>query len=317
MNFIEFKSKFERFPVQEYPNKVLTNPLVTVCIQTYNHENYIKSCIESILEQKTNFNYEIIISEDESDDKTRDICIQYAIKYPEKIKLFLNSRKNNIKVDGNSTGNFTALYNLYSAKGKYIAFCEGDDYWNDPLKLQLQFDFMEANPLYSICYHNYNIVNTSGQLIKSDKANPLKIDLKVEELQYPFIHPATLTIFFHNTFREFPEAMTEVITLDVFLYTLLGLKGPGKYLQYIAPSSYRVHDKGLWSNRRLEDKLIAKINTYNKINKYYLTEGKKENTVNFRKRIFKLQYYLLYLSIKKIQPITFFQHFLNLLKLKP
>lgn len=316
MDFKEFKSSFEFIPVKEYPNEVQANPVVSVCVQTYNHENYIRSCLDSILDQKTDFKFEIIISEDQSSDKTRDICIQYAKKHPEKIKLYLNSRENNIKVDGDPTGNFTTLYNLYSAKGKYIAFCEGDDFWNDPLKLQKQYNFMETHSSYSLCYHDYEIVNDFGQIINSDKANPLKKDLKEEELLYPFIHPATLTIFFRSYFKVFPQHITEVLTFDVFLYTLLGDKGQGKYLKDIAPARYRIHNKGLWSERNIEDKLKAKINTYNKISKYYLIQDKKDTSREFQKRIFKLNRYLLYLSFKKLNIRKLIKYLLLLIKFR-
>lgn len=314
MDFKEFKLKFEIIPVTEYPNEIQTNPIVSVCVQTYNHEDYIKPCLDSILEQKTTFKFEIIISEDESCDKTRDICIQYAIKHPTKIKLYLNSRNNNIKVDGEPTGNFTTLYNMYSANGKYIAICEGDDFWNDPFKLQKQYEFMEAQSNYSICYHDFNIVNRDNHIINSDKANPLRKDLKKDELLIPFTHPASLTIFFRNYFKIYPRHITEILTFDVFLYTLLGEKGAGKYLSQIDPSSYRVHDKGIWSERNLEEKLKTKINTYNKISQYYITQGKKDTSIKFQKRIFKLYGYLLYLSFKKIQVGKFIKYLLILIK---
>ena len=135
-------------------------PLVSICIVTYNHAKYIEQCLNSILSQKTNFSFEIILGEDESSDNTRTICIDYAKRYPEKIKLFLRSRKDVIYINGNATGRYNFLENLKACRGKYIALCEGDDYWTDPLKLQKQVDFLEANPDYAIhsgnaCYLNY------------------------------------------------------------------------------------------------------------------------------------------------------------------
>ena len=85
--------------------------------------------------------FEILVGEDASSDGTRDVCIAYAKKYPKKIKLFLHSRENNIRVYGKPTAKFNSAYNSYNAKGKYIAICEGDDFWTDPLKLQKQVDF--------------------------------------------------------------------------------------------------------------------------------------------------------------------------------
>ena len=117
----EFIRKYQKVPVKEYQNRVPKQPLVSVCVQTYNHAPYIKDTLEGILMQKTDFPFEILLGEDESTDGTRDICIEYAKKHPDKIKLYLHSRENNIKINGTPTGRFNFIYNLIHAKGKYIA----------------------------------------------------------------------------------------------------------------------------------------------------------------------------------------------------
>jgi len=118
-------------------------PLVSVCMITYNHENFIKDAIEGILMQKTSFPIELIIGEDCSTDNTRKIVKDYEEKYPEII--FAQYSEKNLGMINNF------LNVLQAARGKYIALCEGDDYWTDPLKLQKQVDFLEANPEYVIC----------------------------------------------------------------------------------------------------------------------------------------------------------------------
>jgi len=143
----ELIKKYQKVPVREYSNQVNKKPVVSVCVQTYQHVNYIKDCLDGILMQKTTFPSEILLGEDASTDGTREVCIEYAEKYPKKIRLFLHHRKNNIKINGSPTGRFNFLYNLYSARGKYIAICEGDDYWTDPYKLQKQVDFLDVNIL--------------------------------------------------------------------------------------------------------------------------------------------------------------------------
>lgn len=153
MTFEEFKLKFEKVPVNIFPNSAPGKPVVSVCVLTYQHVNYIRKCIESILMQQTDFLYEILLGEDQSSDGTREICIEYAQKYPDKIRLFLHHRENNIKINGRHTGRFNFLYSLFSARGKYIAMCEGDDYWTNPFKLQNQVDEMEANLDINICSH--------------------------------------------------------------------------------------------------------------------------------------------------------------------
>src|SRR3954451_21269603 len=128
-------------------------PLVSVCIITYNHKDYISQCLDSILMQQTNFPFEIIVGEDESSDGTREICKKFAENYPHKIRLFLRSRKDVIYYNGSATGRYNFVENLKAARGKYVAICEGDDHWIDPLKLQKQFDFMEKNKEFTHCFH--------------------------------------------------------------------------------------------------------------------------------------------------------------------
>jgi glycosyltransferase involved in cell wall biosynthesis len=153
MNFAEFKEKYQKIKVDLFLNHVTEYPLVSVCVQTYQHVAYVKDCLDGILMQRTNFPFEILLGEDQSTDGTREICIEYAQKYPDKIRLFLHHRENNIKIDGRQTGKFNFLYNLFSSRGKYMAMCEGDDYWTDPLKLQKQVDEMEAHSDINICSH--------------------------------------------------------------------------------------------------------------------------------------------------------------------
>jgi glycosyltransferase involved in cell wall biosynthesis len=149
-------NKLSHVKVKEYENSCTDLPLVSICIVTYQHVDFIAQCLDSVLMQKTNFSYEIILGEDESTDGTREICIDYAKKYPDKIRLFLHSRENNIKINNTPTGRFNFLYGLSQARGKYIALCEGDDYWIDSEKLQKQVDFLEKNRDYGMVVTDYN-----------------------------------------------------------------------------------------------------------------------------------------------------------------
>lgn len=137
-------------------------PLVSVCVPAYQHEEFVEECLDSILAQKTDFPFEILIGEDGSTDHTRKICKQYAEKYTDKIRLFLRDRKTSHLFDEN--GEFLYRFNVKwlrkSAKGKYISMCEGDDFWTDETKLQKQIDFMEANPDFSMCFHNAKVIYT-------------------------------------------------------------------------------------------------------------------------------------------------------------
>lgn len=130
------------------------NVMVSICCIVYNHESYIRQCLDGFIMQKTNFVYEIVIHDDASTDKTAEIIREYEAKYPNIIKPIYQ------KENQYSKGiQISATYNLPRAKGKYIALCEGDDYWTDPLKLQKQVDFLEINLEYSGCVHQATILS--------------------------------------------------------------------------------------------------------------------------------------------------------------
>lgn len=126
------------------------NPLVSICSITYNHAPYIRECLDGFLMQKTTFPFEIIIHDDCSTDGTDEIIREYAKKYPDIIKPIFETENQYSK---GVRGMFTK-YCYPQAEGKYIALCEGDDYWTDPLKLQKQVDFLEEHPDYSMVFTN-------------------------------------------------------------------------------------------------------------------------------------------------------------------
>lgn len=138
----------------------MCEPIVSIAMITYNHEKYISQAIEGITIQKTHFPYELVIYEDFSSDRTREICREYQEKYPQIIKLTLNDK--NI----GSMANW--INNVSACKGDYIAFCEGDDYWTDPYKLQKQVDFLEKNKDYGLVHTDFDILyDASGELRRS------------------------------------------------------------------------------------------------------------------------------------------------------
>ena len=125
--------------------------LVSACIITYNHEKYIKDAIEGALMQDVDFGYEIVIGEDCSTDNTLKICEEYQKKHPSIIRIL--KRERNLGMNGNW------LSTIRSAKGKYIAICEGDDYWTDKNKIKRQVDFLEKNPKFSMHSHECYYIN--------------------------------------------------------------------------------------------------------------------------------------------------------------
>ncbi len=125
------------------------NCMVSILCTAYNHEEYIAQTLDSFLSQKTDFSFEILVSDDASTDKTADIIRDYAARYPNIIRTWL--MEENFFSKG---GNFYTEYFFPNARGRYICICEGDDYWTDDTRLQRQADFLNAHPDYSACVHN-------------------------------------------------------------------------------------------------------------------------------------------------------------------
>ena len=141
-------------------------PMVSVVVLTYNHEKYIKQALDSILMQKVNFDYEILIGDDASTDNTVKILEEYQNKYPNVIKLFLN--KTNLGATQNA-------YNvLMNVKGRYLATCEGDDYWTDVNKLQIQVDYLEKNKDLVGCTHYFTVVDEESKPLKNQYLSWIK-----------------------------------------------------------------------------------------------------------------------------------------------
>ena len=131
--------------------------LVTVLCTAYNHEAYLRTCLEGLVHQETDFGYEILISDDASTDGTAAIIREYEARYPERIRPFY--------FEENIFSRGINVYDAYffpAARGKYTAICEGDDYWTDPTKLQRQVDFLEAHPKYTACVHDTLVHSCDG-----------------------------------------------------------------------------------------------------------------------------------------------------------
>ena len=139
------------------PMKNFNTPTLSVCCITYNHEDYISETLEGFLMQKTNFDFEILIGEDCSTDNTRKIIQSYCEKYPNKVKLITS--ENNVGAINNQ------VRVLSQAKGKYIAMCDGDDFWIDPLKLQKQVDILDKDEEVVICCNYTRVVDSDGKIV--------------------------------------------------------------------------------------------------------------------------------------------------------
>jgi len=128
------------------------DPVVSVRVITYQHGDYIRQCLDSILAQETDFPFEIVIGEDQSIDGTREICIDYAERHPDRIRLFLRDRRLSLMRINGRVRRFNGAWARRACRGKYLAICEGDDYWINPRKLQMQVDMLEQDPDISLVH---------------------------------------------------------------------------------------------------------------------------------------------------------------------
>ncbi|MCY7410439.1 MAG: glycosyltransferase [Chitinophagales bacterium] len=214
---------------------------VSICCITYNHESFIAKALDSFLMQQTNFDFEIVVGEDCSTDNTRNILLDFKKKNPEKIKLICN--QNNIGVFANLD------QTLLACTGEYIAICDGDDYWIDPLKLQKQVDFLEKNKECSLCYTNNFVMRNGDQLLNNlmiNSARPTKHSFKWMLNNFAIASPSTWLLRSNALPSPLPEWMRIIYNLDIAMEGLLSLHGDFGYLDYPA-SVYRIHEGGIIS----------------------------------------------------------------------
>ena len=240
------------------------NPTISVIMTSYNHENYIKEAIESVLSQeKVNMN--IIMSDDYSTDSTYKIMNEYAEKYPNIITLISN--KKNFGLSKNMQNCIT------KAKGEYIAFCEGDDYWIDKHKLYKQVDFLSKHADVSLCSSQIQIMDEAqnkfiehkGQT-KHMKAGNAMLSTKDIILSY-FVGNLTSIVVRANVVKTFPNKIYKTLVADWFFCILASEEG---YI-YIMPeklSAYRIHGNNLWAGKDNEKEFIKLANIYNELTNY-------------------------------------------------
>jgi glycosyltransferase involved in cell wall biosynthesis len=221
-------------------------PKVSVCVPTYNHEKFIQQTLDGVLSQQTNFEFEIVIGDDASTDNNQQIIQQYVDKYPNIFQAFLHKHNQGPKEPKEFGGRNNVLGLLKSCKGDYVALCEGDDYWTDPLKLQKQVDFMDANLDYSICHHNMTVIYEDGSPEHFfNEANQKSASSIVDILEDRWFI-ATAATLYRNVFREnnFADWHSRAAAGDWALVIQLASTGKIHYISE-AMGVYRKHRGGL------------------------------------------------------------------------
>jgi glycosyltransferase involved in cell wall biosynthesis len=233
---------------------------VSVAVTTYNHENYIAQALDSVLMQKVNFDYEIIIGEDYSADNTRNIVIDFQKRYPDKIELILpheNLGSGGVKI---------SLQVFQACKGAYIAFLDGDDYWTSPHKLQKQVDFLDSHPEHAMCFHNAKVFY-EDKSSESWNLNPInqKEVLTLEDLLAGNVIATSSSMVRSDLVSEFPDWFYTAISGDWVFFILYARHGDIGYINEVM-SVYRIHPKGYMSRFHRIQQLQGVIELYPKIN---------------------------------------------------
>lgn len=252
--------------------------LVTVCCTTYNHEKYVRDAIESFLMQETDFPFEIIIHDDASTDGTAEVILDYANRYPQLIRTILQTENQYSKA-----GLINPRFVFPQAKGKYLALCEGDDYWTDAKKLQKQVTFLENNTEYVITYSDCQPFDDNGP-VDHDYGGARK-DLSATELKKatPIF---TLTTCFRNVIGEIPLDLMSARYGDFVTWSLLGQFGKGKYLDEIRPAAYRVHERGLHSSKDDNARAEMRLITISALFAHYVRIGDRDMARFYKTRMF-------------------------------
>jgi glycosyltransferase involved in cell wall biosynthesis len=232
---------------------------VTVLVVTYNHERYIEQALVSALQQEASFDYEIVVSEDCSTDRTRSIVLEHARRHPGRIRLVLSER--------NIRSNEVVARGIRAARGEYVALLDGDDYWTSPLKLERQARFLDRHPGCAIVFHNASVVHEDGSRepwlwTPEDRRRHCTLD----DLWRGCYFAAASTMFRNGLIGEIPGWYAEMFPItDWPLHILNAEHGWVGYIDEVM-SVYRYHAAGWYSPLSEAEKQEATAEFYRRMN---------------------------------------------------
>lgn len=241
-------------------NAAAERPMVSVIVTAYQHAAFIEDCLKGALMQQAAFPVEILVGEDESTDGTREICQRFAAAHPDRIRLFLRSRKDVLYIMGKATGRSNLLHLLSEAKGKYIARCEGDDHWIDPLKLQKQVEALEADPQAVACFTNAWNQRGEERTEYLDGRYTKVPGPRVEQHELVNAQGLPTCTFICRADRLFPlpDALQRSPTADTIMYAHLGNYGHFVYLPQITAVRH-MHPGGIHSLTSQANRLLVTL----------------------------------------------------------
>lgn len=235
-------------------NKCLVDINVICC----NHENYIARCLDSVLNQKSEFSFRIIVADDFSSDNTRQILLKYAQTY-DKIELVFNSERKGVDAFDRP-----GIMALKMSSSKYIALLDGDDYWTDEYKLQKQVSFLESNEEYTMCFHQVDILYTDGGTKKFTQVGESK-NFRLTDF-FKLNPVSTSSMVFRNIIDQaILEKISKCKAPDWFLGIILCEKGKVFYFNNTM-SVYRRHSGGIWSTSDDFGMIVKEVNAILNLN---------------------------------------------------
>lgn len=254
-------------------------PLVSIDCITYNHAPYLRQCLDGMVMQQTDFRFEILIHDDASTDGTQDIIREYEARYPDIIKPIYQTENQYSK--GLS---ISRTFNFPRARGKYVALCEGDDYWTDPYKLQKQVDFLETHPEYTMCCSDAVVTSPDGE---HDWCRYRKdTDIPVRDMIMgggDFIQTASQIFRKELVIKDYPKSCIGDYPLQIFA----ALNGKVRWFAQ-KQVVYRFNSVGSWTSalrtRPLEQRLPMLVSEFGMLEQMNELSGGKY-AVHFHRRI--------------------------------
>lgn len=251
----EREALIRQHTVEVSDRSVPARPKLSVVIMTYNHAPLIAKALDGALMQKVDFAYEIVVGDDRSTDGTTEIVLDYQKRHPEKIRVLL-ATENLGKYTGN--GRFNLIRVLEACRGEYLAILEGDDYWTDPEKIQLQVQYLDHNSTCAICHHRVDyVVWPSGEKIREFPPPRYRAPQRDPRTLAMFNYVQTCSAVFRRKWLPpLDEGIQSLKLADWPLFVLMNQRGWIGYLDRTM-AHYRVHANNCWNNRSAEYKLQA------------------------------------------------------------
>ena len=247
------------------------SPLISICIPTYQHGHFIAKTLAGCLSQQTDFQFEIVIGDDGSTDEAPHIIADYSAQFPDIIRAFLHEKNLGPSSPKELGGKNNVIFLFSQCRGKYIALCEGDDYWTDPLKLQQQVDFLETNPAVSLTHHQVEVRYEDGS--PSHLFNPLdqSTETTIVDLLSDTWYVATCSSVFRNVYQDgLPTWFFNTGSGDLGIFIIAAHHGKIQYFNQ-SMGVYRRHRGGLSNFQHQANRFFLenRLKLYQEVNEFY------------------------------------------------